>query len=279
MGVGPHASKKEAREHKSMDVSDVLRDRMHEPAGLQRMVAVSLLVHGALAAAIVLSPGRWLGRPVEAPRNVMTITIGGGGEGERTGGMTPMGGRPVQVETPPDETPKREAVRAPAATTPEMTLPKPGAKPARATPGPAVKQAPDEARGRTPTKGAQTAAGSAIAQTGARGQGFGLATGGGPGSGSTLDVADFCCPDYIVVMVERVRSAWNDKQGATGMVRVKFTIQRNGTIANASVETSSGDPRLDLAALRAVVMTKTLPPLPEQFTYPTLPVHLNFEYK
>src|SRR5262245_20884476 len=260
----------------SADVSDILRDRMHEPAGLQRMIAVSLLVHGVLAAAIALSPGRWLGRAVETPRNVMTISIGGGGEGERTGGMTSMGGRPVQVQVPPQEIPKREAVRPPAAKTPEMTLPEPGAKPTRAVPGPRVTQAPDEARGRTPTKGAKTESGSAIAQTGARGQGFGLASGGGPGSGSTLDVGDFCCPDYLVLMVTRIRSVWNLNQGATGNTIVRFTIQRNGQITGAEVERTSGLSSLDLAALRAVVMTKTLPPLPDQFPNPTLGVHLNF---
>ena len=63
------------------------------------------------------------------------------------------------------------------------------------------------------------------------------------------------------------------------MVRVKFTIQKNGSITNASIETGSGSAVLDAAALRAVLMTKSLPPLPGQFEYPALPVHLNFEYK
>ena len=62
---------------------------------------------------------------------------------------------------------------------------------------PVVKQAPDEARGRTPTRGAETRAGSAVAETGARGQGFGLSTAAASGSGSRLDVGDFCCPDYL----------------------------------------------------------------------------------
>jgi TonB family protein len=262
-----------------MDVSDVLRDRMHEPAGLQRMVVVSTALHAMLATAIILAPARFLGKTIEAPRNVMVISIGGGGEGQRTGGMTSIGGRPVQVQTPPEETPKREAVRAPAAKVPEMTLPKPGVKPTKAAPAPNVRQAPDEARGRTPTKGAKVEAGTAVAFTGARGQGFGLASGGGPGSGSTLDVADFCCPDYIVLMMERIRSAWNRNQGAIGVVTVKFTVQRNGAIANASVETGSGSAPLDLAALRAVVMTKTLPPLPDPYPNSTLGVHLSFKYE
>ncbi len=263
-----------------MDVSDVLRDRMREPAGLQRMVVLSVAVHATLVTLILLSPNGWLGRPADRPRSVMTISIGGGGDGPRNGGMTAIGGRPVQVATPPEELPKREAVRPPAAKPPEMTLPKPGAKVVKtSTPRPVVQQAPDEARGRTPTKGAKVEAGSSIAETAARGQGFGLSSGGGPGSGSTLDVGDFCCPDYIALMIERIRSAWNRTQGTHGIVRVKFTIQRNGAITGPMVEAGSGDSTLDLAALRAVVMTRSLPPLPDQFSNPTLGVHLNFEYQ
>ena len=264
-----------------MDVTDVLRDRMHEPAGLQRMVGVSIAIHAALVAWILFAPNGLLGHAPEQPRRVMTISLGGAGEGPRNGGLTPMASRPVQQAVPAEEIPKREAVRPPAAKAPEMTVPTKNARPAAKPqpPAPSVYSAPDGAKGRTPTKGAQVSAGQSLAFTGARGAGFGLSSGGGPGSGSTLDVADFCCPDYIVVMIERIRSAWNDKQGATGMVRVKFTIQRNCAIVSPSVETSSGNSTLDLAALRAVVATKSLPPLPDQFQYPALPVHLNFEYK
>src|SRR5262249_46170133 len=149
----------------------------------------------------------------------------------------------------------------------------------KATPGPVVKQAPDEARGRTPTRGAQTTAGSSVAQTGTRGQGFGLSSGGGPGSGSTLDVADFCCPDYLFTMIERIRSVWVQTQGAGGEVVVAFTIQRDGTLSSGKIDRSSGNPTLDIAAQRAIAMTRKLPPLPEAFSNPTLTVHLNFQYQ
>jgi TonB family protein len=42
---------------------------------------------------------------------------------------------------------------------------------------------------------------------------------------------------------------------------------------------SSGSPVLDFAALRAVAQTRTLPPLPAQFSNPTLTVNLNFQYQ
>lgn len=261
-----------------MDVTDVLRDRMQPATGLQWMVLASLGLHGVLVTAILLAPGSWMRRPPSAPRVTMTISLSGEGDGPRNGGLTAVGGRPVQVQTPPEEVPKREPIRPPAAKTPEMTLPRPGVKPVKAAASPAVKQAPDEARGRTPTRGADTSTGSSLAITGARGLGFGLAAGGGPGSGSSLSVDNFCCPDYILLMVERIRSVWEQNQGA-GEVLVQFTIRRDGSIVNSSVEKGSGLAPLDIAALRAVAVTKTLPPLPDAFPNATLTVHLNFQYK
>jgi protein TonB len=182
--------------------------------------------------------------------------------------------------TPLEEAPKREAIRPPAAKTPEMTVPLPNAKPVKATPGPTVKPAPDEARGRTPTKGKEPAFGSAIADTGVRGQGFGLSTGGGSGSGSSLEITgDFCCPEYLATMITRIRSAWNQDQGAKGTSLIRFTINRDGSITNATIFKPSGTLTLDTAALRAVLVTRTLPPLPDAFPNPTLTMRLSFEYQ
>ena len=264
-----------------MDASDVLRDRMQTPAGLQRMITVSVALHLAAAAALIAARGGLFKHSTDAPKTVMTISLGGN-VGPENGGMTAMGGRPVQAVTPPEDAPTREAVRPPAAKTPEMTMPLPNAKPLKKIPaaGPPVKQAPDEARGRTPTKGVQPAFGTAIADTGVRGQGFGLSTGGGAGSGSSLDITgDFCCPDYITTMQVRIRSAWNQNQGAAGTSLIKFTIRRDGSIVDASIEQPSGTTTLDTAALRAVLSTRTLPPLPDAFPNPTLTVHLNFQYQ
>jgi TonB family protein len=262
-----------------MDVSDILRDRMQEPSGLSRMVSASLLLHGLLAVALLLAPRGFLMRAGDAPRAVMTISLGGGGGGPQNGGMTSIGARAVQQEAPPEPQQKREPVRPPASKTPEMTVPKANAKPVKAAAAPTVKQAPDDARGRTPTKGPETRSGNAVAETGARGQGFGLSTSGGAGSGSSLDVADFCCPDYLVVMIERIRSSWVQQAEVAGAVVVKFTIERDGRITMPSVERSSGYSTLDLNAQRAVVVTRGLPPLPSQFPNPTLTVHLNFQYQ
>jgi len=262
-----------------MEVTDILRDRMQTPAGLQKMVSLSIAVHVLLGAALIVSRGSFLARR-EAPATLMTISLSGSA-GPENGGMTALGGRPVQSVTPPDEPVKREAVRAPAAKTPEMTVPLPNAKTVKTTPGPTVKQAPDEARGRTPTKGKEPAFGSAIADTGVRGQGFGLSTGGGAGTGSSLEITgDFCCPEYLAIMITRIRAAWNQNQGgAHGTSLIRFTIQRDGTITTPTIFQQSGTTTLDTAALRAVLATRTLPPLPDAYSNPTLTMRLSFIYQ
>ncbi len=261
-----------------MDVSDVLRDRLHEPRGLERMAVISCLVHGVLVALLVFAPGHLLPSLAPEPRTVMTISLDGGNGGPNNGGLTSIGGRAVQAEAPKEPAPRPEPVRASAARTPEMTVPTPSKATSR-TPPPSVKQAPDDARGRTPIRGAEVREGSALAETGARGQGFGLSTSGGVGSGSTLDVADFCCPEYLAQMIEKIRNNWNPRAEVAGEVLIKYTIQRDGTITAAEIERQSGYTALDINALRAVVGTRQLLSLPGPFPNATLTVHLNFRYE
>jgi TonB family protein len=80
-------------------------------------------------------------------------------------------------------------------------------------------------------------------------------------------------------MVEKVRSNWNARAEVAGQVVVKYTIQRDGTIVGSEIENGSGYAALDINALRAVVNTRQLLPLPAPFPNPTLTVHLNFQYK
>jgi TonB family protein len=79
-------------------------------------------------------------------------------------------------------------------------------------------------------------------------------------------------------MTDLIKRNWNEKQGASGEVQVKFTIRRDGTLADVKVEKPSGADMLDLESQRAILKTRQLPPLPREFTEPTLTVHLVFEY-
>lgn len=250
----------------------VLLQRAREPEGLRRMVTVSLVAHGVVIALLAAMPEAWQARRADDPGPIMTISLGGA-PGPRAGGMTPIGGRPIQQVAPLPQTRRPEPIRPPAAKAPEMTMPAPNARP-RPTP---ARQAPEEARGRTPTMGSEVREGSTVAETGGRGLGFGLSTGGG-GTGGYLEVGDFCCPEYLSTMLDLIRQRWNSSQQVTGETMVKFTIQRDGRITDVEVERSSRFFALDTAAQRAVLLTR-LPPLPAPFTEPQLTVHLNFQYQ
>ena len=208
------------------------------------------------------------GQTDEGPKTVMTISLGGA-IGPRTEGMTQMGGRTVQEVTPE---PQKRAETPPAVKPPEMALPTPNQR--RITP---PKQASRDAVGRTPTRAAEPEQGSARAETGARGQGFGLAT-GGDGTGVQLDVGNFCCPEFLEQMVRIITQNWQANQGVAGAVIMKFTITRSGTIENVMVERGSGFAAHEFAAQRALLLSR-LPELPVQYPNSTLGVHMRFEYQ
>ena len=67
-------------------------------------------------------------------------------------------------------------------------------------------------------------------------------------------------------MLDLIRRNWDSRQQAAGTTVVKYTIQRDGTLAAVEVEKSSGYATLDLLANRAVLLTRKLPPLPSAYT-------------
>lgn len=256
-------------------VTEVLSARDGQVDGLPRMVGASVVAHVALLAVVYLAPAWWFGRLGEKePDNVMTISLGGA-PGPRDGGLTPMGGRPIQAAAPIAARPVIEPVRPPAARAPEMIEPTPAA---RKKPEAKVPDAKNPLS-RTPTTGPEVQKGSTVADTGARGQGFGLTSAGGGGTGSYLETANFCCPEYLSTMLDFIRKNWDSKQQGAGIVIVKYTIQPDGTITNILVEKSSGYATLDFLASRALQLTRRFPALPTDFTEPSLTVHLSFEYQ
>lgn len=252
-------------------VSEVLRARARTPTGLDRMIGVSLLAHGVMAGMLVFAAARWEGRQ-DAPRTVMMISLGGSA-GPNISGMTPIAGRPIQQVLQSPRLPR--PARLPVPRTPAMTVPVPNA---RARLRSSATPAPSDAKGLTPVPGSDVQQGTAIVETGARGAGFGLSSGGGSGTGGYLDVGDFCCPEYLVVMQQLIRRNWTEKQPAGGESTVKFTILRDGLITDVELERSSGLAVLDLESQRALLLTRQLPALPAQFPDSKLTVHLRFQY-
>ena len=251
-------------------VSEVLIARSAARGGLNSMLGASAMAHVVLIGLFVFLPAAWFGADNTAPETIMQISLGGP-VGPDTSGANTLGARPVQAlaESAKAITP----VRPPAAKTPEMIEPT-KAPPKKATPN---KEDAKDPKSTTPTKGKEIEKGSAVAQTNAKGQGFGLSSGGG-GQGGYLEVSDFCCPEYLATMRTQILRNWDSRQGAKGIVHMRFVIQKDGRIVDISVMRSSGVETLDLFARRALTLTK-LPPLPAAFDQPSLAVHLFFEYQ
>jgi len=255
-------------------VTAVLIDRSKQAERIGSMVTLSLVAHVVLVTAIALMPHR----PIvdeNASKRVMTISL--------AGALGPVQGRnaiaskPVQQAVPEDVKPKNDA--PPALAKPEMVEAVKNAKTPPKTQTKDVAKTEPQLHGRTPTQGAEVKAGKARVDTqSALPFGTGLATGGAGGGQAYTDYADFCCPEYIDTLRQRIIPNWRQNQGVAGTNKMKFTILRNGTIADIQVETSAGQ-FLDLASQRALELTKQVPPLPAAFTHDKLVIHLEFEYK
>ncbi len=105
----------------------------------------------------------------------------------------------------------------------------------------------------------------------------GIGLGGAPG-GTRFD-QDFEYSYYQRQMIARIQANWQQipVRGERKVV-IRFTIHKTGAISGAEVETSSGQPLLDRAAYRAVVLAEPMPPLPESYPRDQVGVHLLFTY-
>ena len=237
--------------------------------GLNSMLGASVIAHIILVGLFVFLPAAWFGAEFKQPETIMQISLGGP-IGPNDGGLATLGGRSIQQLS--ETTKAIEPVRPPSAKAPEMIEPT-KAPPKKTTPNKVEAKDPKSNR---PTKGQEIQKGSSIADTAAKGMGFGLSSGGG-GGGGHLEVANFCCPEYLNTMVALIRSNWNSQQGAVGRTHLRFVIQKDGRIVDITLEQSSGVETMDLFARRALMLTK-LPPLPAGYTEPALAVHLYFDY-
>ncbi|MCY4507772.1 MAG: TonB family protein [Acidobacteria bacterium] len=260
-------------------ITDVVRRRRAGGDGLGRTCAISLAGHGVLLAVLVVFPSAFVADlETELSADVMNISLGGPA-GPSTGGQAALAARPVQEVLPLEEVQANRAqwIQPPTPAPPEVVLPDEDAA-RRVEEDVPPEAAPEESRGRTPTRGPALREDSALADTGAEGDGVGLSA-GGLGDGGELELLNFCCPEYIAVMTERIRNNWNRRQPVTGVVTIRFTIQRDGRISDVERETSSGHFALDTSAERAVLLTRQLPYLPPAFPADRLTVHLDFRYR
>jgi TonB family protein len=248
-------------------VGNILAEREHDRLPFGAGISLAVLLHVGVAAGLLASA---LGRPIRFV-NPRAVSVRLMPAGALSGGATvsvpaqaapepePQKPRIEKVAEPPPPPPSSHAVLLPAKEKkPQAAAPSARATPARKTDARA--EPAGDARG--------TATGSTI---NAAGSGVGI-------GGARLDQPDFQYSYYIERMIMAVGVNWfKPAQVVPVEPVVRFHIERDGTIADPEIETSSGLPFVDRAALRAVMAASPLPPLPTEYAGSRLGVHLIFE--
>jgi len=84
---------------------------------------------------------------------------------------------------------------------------------------------------------------------------------------------------YVGEVYVKIFKNWKDPLGGgSGRVQVSFSIYPRGNISMPKILKSSGDPKLDNLAVRAVKNAVPLPPFPKEIKEPNLPLILKFDY-
>jgi protein TonB len=253
-------------------VADVLVQRRRLEGGSQLSVIASLLLHGGLIATVVIAAMR---SPSTPPQRVIQMRLAQSSRSAPAGGATQAvrsTPKPVQQPKPkppqPDVTPKADPA----------PVPKP---PKRTSRGEALFGQSDlPAPKATKTPPASSAPPSSLPGSGvgtAPGTGIGAVPGIGKAGVTGLEGGDFPYPTYIDRMISLVGTKWyRPPVKGEALVQVYFVIERNGKVRDWKVEKSSGNPTFDRAALRSVIESSPLPPLPLGYNGTELGVHLTF---
>lgn len=237
------------------------RGKERFPLGFGTFLAVVL--HVGIAAAFVYSsmvhPVRFVSPRAVAVRLLPAGSLKGG-EAPAPAPVQPPETKKILKPAPEDEppSPTDKAVLLPAKEDKK--------KPATAT-------RPAAERPRAPEVSLPSSGGAA-----GGGAGGAVGAGGNVGvSGAAFD-SDFQFSYYVERMLVAIGMNWfKPSQGGTVSPVIHFRIEKDGTISDATVERSSGLPFVDRAALRAVLSSSPLPPLPAEYGGTQLGVHLKFD--
>lgn len=248
-------------------VADVLAQRVALDRGAGVGIIVSLLLHGGLTAFAIYAATH-----ASTPTAVQMVSI----EFAKMPGppAAPVMQRepvsPKPVEAPKIEEPKPKLE-------PKITEPKPVAA---TTPAKVEKNTvPLSPFGRSTKRGSETPP-VTKPNTPAPAVPAGTTTAEVPigGSGVTgLEGGDFPYTLYLQGMHRRIGTNWfRPPIDQVNPTTIYFRIQRDGTISEAKIETSSGNGTFDRAALSAVRSSSPLNPLPFAYNDTYLGVRLTF---
>lgn len=186
-----------------------------------------------------------------------------GGEGEAAGGG---GGESAPAPEAEPEPEVADAIPVPAEVLPEETSQKPQTEQKKE---PAATGSTGENQQQTGSQGSGTGSGQGTGNgTGSgngNGNGEGTGSGRGGGGGGTAD-PNSQVPATAPELTYRAMPAYPEnlrKKNATGTVGVSFVVGADGSVTSASVDSSSGYPEMDAAALDAVYEYTFAPALNE----------------
>ncbi len=84
---------------------------------------------------------------------------------------------------------------------------------------------------------------------------------------------------YLNILLSKIGENWNNPYRNKDVILksiIYFEVDESGLISNIRIEVNSGDEIYNESAIRAVAITKKLPPLPQEFSDDYLKVHLEF---
>lgn len=248
-------------------VGNILAERRRDRLPWAPATILAALLHGAVLVAFLLSA---LAHPAHyaAPRFVAVRLLPAGAIRATT---QPVAAQPPappaapkpKIEKPPPEEPPKPSKNA-------LLLPAKEDKKKKPTPPPVSRPGPAVSPNVSLPSAGEESTGAASPTAGA---------GGSAGIGSLkLDQADFKYPVYLERMVQIISLNWfKPAQAVQTNPIVHFQIERDGTITDPRIVTSSGLPFVDRAALRAVLASSPLPPLPAEYGGPHLGIQVVFE--
>jgi len=237
-------------------IGDLLAERTRLGGNAAGGIAVSVILHGTLAAGII-----YAAMHAAAPQEVSTLSI-------KFAPMPSIAPKAVTSQPIAPPAPKKLTIPEPV---PEVTKPVAKSEP---------KTVPLSNFGRSTKKGSETPPAPTPhsppptpSKPGVVG-GVDIPIGS---AGVTGIEGDFPYTIYIDRMKTLIGQRWLRPQAGNGITAtVSFVIDRDGTIRDAKNEIPSGNGTFDRAALRAVLEASPLPPLPFGYNGTFLGVHLTF---
>ncbi|HMF09551.1 MAG TPA: TonB family protein [Thermoanaerobaculia bacterium] len=251
-------------------VANILAERQEERIPWGSAALLAFLLHAAVLTLLLVSV---FAKPMRysAPRYVAIRLIRQGSPSapEVRTAPAPVPPAPPAVEKPKIEKPPEEKPEPPSSKALLLPAKEPKKKP---TPAPVSRPGPAA----TPSMSLPTAGEESPGA--ATGPAAGSASGTAGIGGLKVDQADFKYPVYIERMVMIISLNWfKPAQIVQVNPIVHFQIERDGTVSDARIVTSSGMAFVDRAALRAVIASSPLPPLPADYAGPHLGIQVVFE--